>query len=79
MTGKLGEDFTTWLTTHSTFHNTLVDRIVPGYPKDEIEEYNAQLSYKDNLIVAAETFLLWVIEGDDKLKKNYLFIKPIWT
>ncbi|MCM4171593.1 tagaturonate reductase [Arenibacter sp. TNZ] len=72
---KLGEDFTTWLTTHSTFHNTLVDRIVPGYPKDEIEEYNAQLSYKDNLIVAAETFLLWVIEGDDKLKEKLPFHK----
>ena len=72
---KLGQDFKTWLTTNSTFHNTLVDRIVPGYPKDEIEDYNAQLSYKDNLIVAAETFLLWVIEGDDKLKEKLPFHK----
>jgi tagaturonate reductase len=72
---QLGEDFKTWLTTHSTFHNTLVDRIVPGYPKDEIEAYNAQLDYKDNLIVAAETFFLWVIEGDDKLKEKLPFHK----
>jgi tagaturonate reductase len=35
----------------NSFHNTLVDRIVPGYPKDEIEDYQAQLEYKDNLIV----------------------------
>jgi len=72
---KLGEDFKSWLTSHSTFHNTLVDRIVPGYPKDEIETYNAQLAYKDNLIVAAETFLLWVIEGDEKLKEKLPFHK----
>ena len=72
---KLGEDFKTWLTQHCSFHNTLVDRIVPGYPKDEIEAYNAQLSYKDNLIVAAETFFLWVIEGDDKLKEILPFHK----
>ena len=72
---NLGQDFTNWLTSNSTFHNTLVDRIVPGYPKDEIDEYNAQLSYKDNLIVAAETFLLWVIEGDDTLKQKLPFHK----
>ncbi len=72
---KLGEDFKTWLNTHSTFHNTLVDRIVPGYPKDEIEAYNAQLDYRDNLIVAAETFFLWVIEGDEKLKEKLPFHK----
>lgn len=72
---NLGEDFKNWLTTHSSFHNTLVDRIVPGYPKDEIEEYNAQLSYKDNFIVAAETFLLWVIEGDEALKEKLPFHK----
>lgn len=72
---ELVEDFKTWLNSHCSFHNTLVDRIVPGYPKDEIEDYNAQLEYKDNLIVAAETFLLWVIEGDDKLKQKLPFHK----
>ena len=53
----------------------MVDRIVPGYPKDEIEAYNAQLSYKDNLVVAAETFFLWVIEGAAKLKEKLPFHK----
>ena len=72
---KLEEDFKTWLNVHCSFHNTLVDRIVPGYPKDEIEAYNAQLSYKDNLVVAAETFFLWVIEGDAKLKEKLPFHK----
>ena len=45
---KLGDDFKSWLLNNSTFHNTLVDRIVPGYPKDEIEDYNKQLDYQEN-------------------------------
>lgn len=80
---NLGNDFKTWILESNSFHSTLVDRIVPGYPKDEIEDYNAQLDYQDNLIVAAETFLLWVIEGGDNLKaklpfnKTYLDIKIV--
>ncbi|MCL4122898.1 UNVERIFIED_CONTAM: hypothetical protein GTU68_066681 [Idotea baltica] len=69
--------FKTWLLENSSFHNTLVDRIVPGYPRNDIEAYNAQLDYKDNLIVSAETFLLWVIEGDDALKEILPFDKTI--
>lgn len=72
---QLGEDFKSWLLNHSTFHSTLVDRIVPGYPKDEIADYNSKLDYKDNLIVTAETFFLWVIEGDDALKQKLPFDK----
>lgn len=72
---NLGEDFKTWLLENNSFHSTLVDRIVPGYPKDEIEAYNAQLDYQDNLIVAAEVFLLWVIEGGDDLKAKLPFHK----
>ncbi|PRP68054.1 tagaturonate reductase [Nonlabens agnitus] len=72
---KLDESFKQWLENHCSFHSTLVDRIVPGYPKDEIEAYNAQLSYKDNLIVSAEAFLLWVIEGGDELKAKLPFHK----
>ena len=72
---KLEDTFKNWVLDHNTFHNTLVDRIVPGYPKDQIEEYNSQLDYEDNLIVSAETFLLWVIEGDATLKKKLPFSK----
>ena len=72
---SLGEQFKNWLEESCSFHSTLVDRIVPGYPKDEIEDYNAQLEYKDNLIVSAEVFLLWVIEGGEKLKKKLPFHK----
>lgn len=72
---NLGDDFKTWLLESNSFHSTLVDRIVPGYPKDEIEDYNKQLDYQDNLIVAAETFFLWVIEGGNELKEKLPFQK----
>ncbi len=69
----LEDEFFTWINDSNSFHNTLVDRIVPGYPKDEIDDYEVQLEYKDNLIVSAEIFLLWVIEGGEELKKKIPF------
>ncbi len=72
---NLVDDFKTWLLESNSFHSTLVDRIVPGYPRAEIEAYNAQLDYEDNLIVAAEAFLLWVIEGGEELKAKLPFEK----
>jgi len=72
---ELGADFKTWLSDACTYHSTLVDRIVPGYPRAEIEEYNNKLEYQDNLIVAAEPFFLWAIEGGDALKAKLPFHK----
>lgn len=72
---ELEKDFIKWVEKHNSFHNTLVDRIVPGYPKEEIESYQSQLEYEDKLIVSAEVFLLWVIEGGENLKKKIPFDK----
>ena len=72
---QLGAEFKTWLTDACTYHSTLVDRIVPGYPRAEIEEYNSKLDYQDNLIVAAEPFFLWAIEGGEDLKQKLPFHK----
>ncbi|RED47478.1 tagaturonate reductase [Seonamhaeicola aphaedonensis] len=72
---NLEGNFKNWIDKACTFHNTLVDRIVPGYPKHEIEYYNKQLNYSDKLIVTAETFFLWVIEGDERLKERLGFSK----
>lgn len=70
---KLPDAFKDWTLNSCSFHNTLVDRIVPGYPKDEIESYNSQLEYEDRLIVSAEKFFLWVIEGGEDLKAKLPF------
>ncbi|TDD94098.1 tagaturonate reductase [Flavobacterium cellulosilyticum] len=72
---KLDDSFKTWASDACTYHSTLVDRIVPGYPRAEIEEYNNKLDYQDNLIVAAEPFFLWAIEGGDALKEKLPFHK----
>ncbi len=72
---NLGAEFKTWASDVCTYHSTLVDRIVPGYPRAEIEEYNNKLDYQDNLIVAAEPFFLWAIEGGDALKEKLPFHK----
>lgn len=72
---KLEPAFKTWLLESCSIHNTLVDRIVPGYPNHDIDQYHAQLLYKDNLIVTAESFFLWVIEGGDDLKVKLPFDK----
>jgi len=40
----------------------LVDRIVPGFPRNEIKDIQEKIGYADNLVVQAEIFHLWVIE-----------------
>ncbi|MGL1890863.1 MAG: tagaturonate reductase [Spirochaetaceae bacterium] len=68
---KLDPDFTKWLDDSCDFLNTLVDRIVTGYPKDEIDELTKEFGYTDNLIDTAEVFNLWVIEGDKKYSSEF--------
>ena len=72
---NLDAAFVKWVSEDCTYHSTLVDRIVPGYPRAEIEEYNSKLEYQDNLIVAAEPFFLWAIEGGEDLKDKLPFDK----
>ena len=80
---NLPEEFQTWLKEHNTFCSTLVDRVVTGYPKDEIEEIWQSLGYKDNLVDTGELFHLWVIEGPAELAKRLPFDKVgldvVWT
>ncbi|MFD2099045.1 tagaturonate reductase [Flagellimonas iocasae] len=70
---ELGNEFTTWLKDANSFHNTLVDRIVPGYPKDDFQSYAEQLDYEDGLMVTAEHYFLWIIEGGAALKEKLPF------
>ena len=62
--------FTAWLQSACTFNNTLVDRIVPGYPRERIAEITAELGYEDKQVVEGEHFHLWVIEGAESLQKE---------
>jgi tagaturonate reductase len=56
---KLDAEFLNWLNLNCRFHNTLVDRIVPGFPKqlaDKAAPYTVQV----------EPYLFWGIEGNDQ-------------
>lgn len=67
---QLGADFRHWLEAENMFCCSLVDRIVPGYPRDSAAELNEKHGYEDNLMVKAEPFMLWVIEGPQSLKET---------
>lgn len=70
---NLGKAFTDWIEHANKFTNTLVDRIVTGYPKEEAGSFESKLGYKDYLIDTCEPFNLWVIEG----KQEWAEILPV--
>jgi len=60
-----GKDYTrfkNWVNKYCYVCATLVDRIVPGFPRKEIAQIQKKICYADNLVVQAEIFHLWVIE-----------------
>ncbi|CNL93197.1 tagaturonate reductase [Yersinia kristensenii] len=83
---QLPAEFTQWLTENNTFCSTLVDRIVTGYPRDEVATLQAELGYQDSFLDTAEYFYLFVIQGPkelaqelrlDKLDLNVLIVDDI--
>lgn len=70
---KLEKEFIDWIEEANKFTNTLVDRIVTGYPRDQISYFEEKNGYSDDVIVTSEVFNLWVIEG----KKEWADILPI--
>ena len=66
----LGDDyegFRRWFDECCYVCATLVDRIVPGFPRKEIKEIQQRISYEDNLVVQGEAFHLWVIERAENM------------
>lgn len=68
---NLEAGFINWIETANTFCNTLVDRIVPGYPRDKAAEYQKDLGYEDVNLVECEQFHLWVIEAPQWVKNEF--------
>ncbi len=75
---QLGEDFVKWLEEKNAFVNTLVDRIVTGYPGAGEAE---RLAPGDSYVDTAEIFHLWVIEGDyeSELPLRKAGFNVVWT
>lgn len=68
---NLGDEFRTWFETACRVYATLVDRIVPGFPKKEIDEIQRKLQYQDRMVVQGEVFHLWVIEAPEELEQEF--------
>ncbi len=62
-------EFCEWIERENIFYNTLVDRIVTGFPKGEsiVAEYN------DNMLNTSELFHLWVLEGPKSIEAEIPF------
>jgi len=63
----LPEGFKTWVRDANRFLNTLVDRIVTGFPADEADGLFARWGYEDPLLTTAEPYYLWAIQGEPEL------------
>ncbi len=70
---NLEADFVNWILTDNYFCNTLVDRIVSGYPKERADEIHKALGYIDAMLVAGEHYHNWVIEGPEEVKQELPF------
>lgn len=68
---NLGKAFKTWFTESCGVYATLVDRIVPGFPRKDIDSIKEKLQYNDNLVVQAEVFHLWVIEAPESVAEEF--------
>jgi len=83
---KMDKAFIDWMNTANHFTNTLVDRIVPGYPRDNAAEICEAMGFEDNSIVKGEVFHLWVLQKEpfvqeklpaDKSGLNVIFADDI--
>lgn len=68
---NLGEEFKQWFEQACGVYATLVDRIVPGFPRKDIDDIKATLQYDDNMVVQAEIFHLWVIEAPERVAEEF--------
>lgn len=69
-----GETYFTYLD-GCKFYNTLVDRIVPGYPADAAERVFERLGQRDPWLTSGELFHLFIIEGDESIIESIPFAK----
>ncbi|MCA0757714.1 tagaturonate reductase [Paenibacillus sp. N4] len=64
------EAFKQWVLEHNRFLNSLVDRIVTGYPEaEQAEAWFGEWGYNDPMLTTAEPYHLWAIEGEQELER----------
>ena len=68
---NLSEEFSNWFETACGVYCTLVDRIVPGYPRDNAAALCEKIGLEDRLLDKAEIFHLWVIEAPKEVAAEF--------
>lgn len=68
---KIESGFKKWFEDACGVYCTLVDRIVPGYPKDTIDAITERIGVEDRLVDKAEIFYLWVIEAPESVSEEF--------
>jgi tagaturonate reductase len=68
---NLSKDFGDWVNEHCAIYSALVDRIVPGYPRETADELKAKTGFDDKLLVEGEIFHLWVIEAPETVAQEF--------
>lgn len=71
----LPEAFINWLDTACDFCDSLVDRIVSGAPAKVEKErrFSEDYNYRDELCIDSEPFMLWAIQGNERVKARLSF------
>ncbi len=67
---NLANAFVQYLESNVHFCQTLVDRIIPGYPKNP-ETFWKELGYIDHALVVGEPYHLWAIEASPWVKEKF--------
>ncbi|WP_127530212.1 tagaturonate reductase [Paenibacillus kobensis] len=66
---RYSESFCEWVRRSNRFLNSLVDRIVTGYPDAAAAEaYFTEWGYRDELLCTAEPYHLWAIEAEPEME-----------
>ncbi len=68
---NMEREFIHWLNNANHFTDTLVDRIVPGYPRDTVEQIWEETGFVDNNVVKGEVFHLWVLRKDEFIQSKF--------
>lgn len=67
--------FHEWLYSANVFFNTLVDRIVSGYPRAEADTLCETFGYEDQLIDTGEIFHFLAVEGPAEFKREFPLVQ----
>lgn len=67
----LGAAFRQWIVENNFFCNTLVDRIVPGVPSDQLEQVWAKVGYEDSMVTMGEPYHFFAIEANTIVQEQF--------